>query len=66
MPLMQEKLYRAFIAVGAGDDVAREAAVEAVETHDRLAKVESELRVLRWICSVTAAMVTGLFLKAFT
>jgi hypothetical protein len=69
MPLMQEKLYHALMAVGASDDVAREAAVEAVEKQDRidsrLAKLEADVKVLKWMMGTMIVLQISTFFMMF-
>ena len=55
MPMMMEKLYDALRAGNVPDDKARAAATEAADFDNRLAAVESDLRLLKWMVGFNLA-----------
>jgi hypothetical protein len=65
MAVMLSKTYEAFIAAGAPEDKAREAAEELAEYEGRFAKIETDLTVLKWMMGVQIAGVASLVIKAF-
>lgn len=56
MALMLGKLCKALRAGGAPDDEAREAAEEVAAFENRLANVESDLRLLKWMAGTNAGL----------
>ncbi|GER94856.1 hypothetical protein A45J_2622 [hot springs metagenome] len=61
------KVYEAFKLAGVPEDKATSAAkaVADVGQEDRLAKMESDLKVIKWMLGVIMAGVASLILKAF-
>jgi hypothetical protein len=55
MPIMMEKLYDALRGV-AGEDKARAAAVEAAEFDARIAKIDGDLMLLKWMVGSNVAI----------
>ena len=66
MTVMLEKLYDALRAGDVPDDKARAAAVEAAEHTDRMAKIEGDLLILKWMAGFNSAMTAAVLLKLFT
>ena len=56
MALMLSKTYDALRAAGAPDDKAREAAEEIAGFEDRLTRIESDLKLLRWMVGFNLAL----------
>ena len=56
MPIMLEKLYDALRAANIPDDKARAAAVEVAEFKDRIAAVQSDLALLKWMVGSNIAV----------
>ena len=65
MPVMLSKTYEALIAAGAPEDKAREAAEELAAYESRLAKIEADLAVIKWMLGFVIAGVASLVIKAF-
>ena len=65
MAVMLSKTYEAFIAAGAPEDKAREAAEELAEYERRFAKIETDLAVIKWMLGIVIAGVASLVIKAF-
>ena len=65
MAIMLSKTYEAFKAAGAPDDKAREAAEEIAAYDNRLANIESDVRLLKWMMGLVLAGVLSLVVKAF-
>lgn len=61
------EIYEAFKAAGVSEDKATSAAkaVADVGQEDRLAKIESDLKVIKWMLGVVIAGILSLILKAF-
>ncbi len=61
------EIYEAFKIAGVPDDKATAAAkaVADVGQEDRLAKIESDLKVIKWMLGVVIAGILSLILKAF-
>jgi hypothetical protein len=55
MPIMMQKLYSALRRANVPEDEAAAAAIEAASYENRLASVESTLRLHTWILSVNTA-----------
>lgn len=56
MSLMLGKLYSALRAGDIPEDVAREASEEVAEFQTRLAKVEADLLILKWMIGMNLAL----------
>ena len=56
MALMLAKLYDALRGAGADEKLAREAAEEAAGYENRLARVEADLMVLKWMVGSNIAL----------
>jgi hypothetical protein len=65
MPLMLGKLHDALRAAGADADSAREAAEEVAEYENRLARVESDLTLLKWMAGFNLAISMAILLRLF-
>lgn len=65
MAIMMEKLYDALRAANVPDDKARAAAVEVATYENRLAKMQTDLAVLKGMVAVNLAMTASLIVKAF-
>ncbi|HYU11786.1 MAG TPA: hypothetical protein VEK82_04365 [Stellaceae bacterium] len=65
MAVMLSKTYEAFIAAGAPEAKAREAAEELAAYENRFAKIETDFVVLKWMLGVVIAGVASLVIKAF-
>jgi hypothetical protein len=65
MALMLSKTYDAFIAAGAPEQKARDAAEELAAYETRFAKIEQDLAIIKWMLGVVIAGVASLIIKAF-
>ena len=65
MAIMLSKTYEALKAAGAPDDKAREAAEEIAAYDNRLANIESDVRLLKWMMGLVLAGVISLVVQAF-
>ena len=65
MAIMRSKTYEALKAAGAPDDKAREAAEEIAAYDNRLANIEADVRLLKWMMGLVLAGVLSLVIKAF-
>ena len=65
MAIMLSKTYEAFRAAGAPDDKARDAAVEIATYENRLANIEADVRLLKWMVGLVLAGVLSLVVKTF-
>ncbi len=63
MAVMLAKTYDALIAAGAPEDKARDAAEELAAYENRLARIETELAVIKWMLGVVLAGVVSLFVR---
>lgn len=54
------KLYEASIDAGASQEKAREAARATAEYEDRFSKIDSDLRILKWMVGAILAGVVSL------
>jgi len=61
--LMMGKLYEALRAGDVPDDKARAAAEEAAEYENRIAQIEGDLSVLKWMAGVNVALTTAVLIK---
>jgi hypothetical protein len=65
MAVMMAKLYAALKEAGASEDNAIKAAEEAAGYENRLAKIESDLLVMKWMLGGIGSGVLTLVIKAF-
>ena len=65
MAIMISKTYEAFKAAGAPDDKARDAAEEIAACDNRLANIEADVRLLKWMMGLVLAGVLSLVVKTF-
>ena len=65
MAITLSKTYEALKAAGAPDDKAREAAEEIAAYDNRLANIEADVRLLKWMMGLVLAGVLSLVVKAF-
>ena len=63
MTLMMGKLYQALRAGDVPDDKARAAAEEAAEYENQIAKIKSDLSVLKWMAGVNVALTAAVLVK---
>jgi hypothetical protein len=65
MATMISEVYDAFIASGAPEDKAREAAVALAAYESRFNKIEGDLNLLKWMNGITWALCFGILFKLF-
>ena len=65
MAVMMTELYDALLAAGAPDDKARAAAQGVADYEARFAKIEGDLKVLKWMGGMTAAGVAAAVLRLY-
>ena len=65
MAIMMAKLYAALKDAGASEDYAVKAAEEAASYENRLAKIESDLLLIKWMLGGVGGGVLTLVIKAF-
>ena len=65
MPLMQAKLHKALLEAKVSDDTAREAAEEAAGPIDRLAVLESDTRLLKWMVGTNVTLTIAVLFLLF-
>jgi hypothetical protein len=65
MATMISEVYDAFIASGAPEDKAREAAVAMAAYEGRFNKIEGDLNLLKWMNGITWAFCLGILFKLF-
>ena len=65
MAIMLSKTYEALKAAGAPDDKAREAAEEIAAYDNRLANIEADVRLPKWMMGLVLAGVLSLVVEAF-
>jgi hypothetical protein len=65
MALMLGKLYRALMAGGAPEPEAREAAEEVAGFGGRLAGLDTDMRLLKWMAGANFALSVAIFIKLF-
>ena len=65
MATMISEVYDAFIASGAPEDKAREAAVAMAAFEGRFNKIEGEFNLLKWMNGITWALCFGILFKLF-
>jgi hypothetical protein len=66
MPIMMAELYSALKEAGASEDRAVKAAEEAASYENRLAKIESDLAVLKGMVGINLALSLAIIVKLFT
>ena len=66
MSTMISEVYEAFIAAGAPEDKAREAAEAVANLDSRLATIEAKLTMLQWVMSGVGFGVLLLVIRSFT
>jgi hypothetical protein len=67
MALRMGALYDALrLAPGIPESAAREAAEEVANYDNRLARIESDLRLLKWMVGVNVALSMAMFWQGFT
>jgi hypothetical protein len=65
MAIMLAKTYAAFKAAGVSEVEATAAAEEIAGYENRLAKIESDLLLLKWMVGTNVAMTVAIFVKLF-
>ena len=65
MTTMISELYEALIDAGASEEKAREAAKAIAEHEDRFSKIDSDLRILKWMVGAILAGVVSLIIRSF-
>lgn len=65
MALMLGKLRDALEAAGASPQEAREASEEVAQFENRLAKVEADLLIIKWMVGFNLAMTAAIVFKLF-
>ena len=63
MALMMSSLYDALRTAGAGEEPARKAAEEVANYDNRLAKIEGELGIVKWMVGFNLAMTAAVLAK---
>jgi len=66
MAIMLAKTFAAFKAAGVSDAEATAASEEIAGYENRLAKIETDLAVMKWMLAVLIAGVATLVIKAFS
>jgi hypothetical protein len=66
MALMLAKTFAAFKAAGVSDAEATAASEEIAGYENRLARIETDLAVMKWMLAVLIAGVATLVIKAFS
>ena len=62
---MIPELYEALIDAGASEEKAREAAKAIAEYEDRFSKIDSDLRILKWMVGAILAGGVSLIVRSF-
>ena len=65
MATMVSEVYDAFIASGAPEDKARDAAEAMAAYESRFSKIEGDLNLLKWMNGITWALSFGILFKLF-
>lgn len=60
MSTMIAELYEALVDAGASEDKAREAARAIAEYENRFSRIDSDLRILKWMVGATLAGVISI------
>ena len=63
MAIMMGSLYDALRSAGAGDESARKAAEEVALYENRLAKVDSDLNLIKWMVGFNLAVTVAVLAK---
>lgn len=66
MSLMLAKLYTALKAAGASEAEAEAAAAEVAGYENRLAKIDSDVAVVKWMVGFNLAATTAMLFKMFS
>ena len=65
MTTMISELYEALVDAGASQEKAREAAKAIAEYEDRFSRIDSHLRILKWMVGAILAGVVSLIIRSF-
>jgi hypothetical protein len=65
MALMLLETYKALLAAGVSEEQAEKAASELASYESRLAKIASDLNLLKWMVGFILVITTTLLLKSF-
>lgn len=65
MTVMISEIYDALMAAGAPEEKARKAAETLTKNDDRLAKIEGELILIKWMMGFVLAFQVAIFIKLF-
>lgn len=65
MSTMITEVYDAFISAGADDEKAKAAASALADYESRFNRVDSDLRILKWMVGAILAGVVSLVIKSF-
>ena len=65
MTFMVSEVYDALIAAGSPEDKARKAAEALTKNEDRLAKIEAELLLIKWMMGFVLAFQVAIAAKLF-
>lgn len=66
MALMLSETYKALLEAGASEEQATKAASELASYESRLAKIESDLGLLKWMVGFNLALSTAVVFKLFS
>ncbi len=66
MALQLGALRSALVKAGAGDDLADKAAEEVAGYENRVAGIEADLKLIKWMLGVVLAMLVALLFRSFT
>ena len=61
--MLNEKVYDAFLSMGASEQKARDAAVALAEGEPRLTRLEGRIDLLTWMVATNIAMTIGVLFK---
>ncbi|WP_089725115.1 integrase [Candidatus Thiosymbion oneisti] len=65
MSTMITEVYEAFISAGADDEKAKVAAQALADYESRFNRIDSDLRILKWMVGAILAGVVSLIIKSF-
>ena len=65
MTFMVSEVYDALIAAGSPEDKARKAAEALTKNEDRLAKIDAELLLIKWMLGFVLALQVAIAAKLF-
>ncbi|WP_133511671.1 integrase [Candidatus Thiosymbion oneisti] len=65
MSTMITEVYEAFISAGADDEKAKAAAQALADYESRFNRIDSDLRILKWMVGAILAGVVSLIIKGF-